>query len=85
VIFSKSIVIKVDVDESFTHIGVHFVNCKVDSILFKYFGLQLGVKRMHCDYVETSIYVSLRSRLGSWTNKYASLGGRIVVPYLILK
>jgi hypothetical protein len=56
---------------------------KVSSIPFKYLGLPVGANPRRASTWE-SLILSLQKRLGSWSNKYVSLGGRIVLLNSVL-
>jgi hypothetical protein len=81
--FYKSCVMGVNVSEEFLAMASNFLNCRVGTIPFKYLGLPVGANPRKMSTWEPMITV-VRNRLGSWGNKYVSLGGRIVLINAVL-
>jgi len=76
--FSRSYVMRVNVDAEFLGLVESFLYCKVGSVLFTYRGLPVGANP-RLEKTWQPLLQLLSSRLGSWGNKYASLGGRMVL------
>jgi hypothetical protein len=79
----KSNLMGVNVSNEFLTVASDFLNCRVNSIPFKYLGLPIGANLRHASMWEP-LLVSLRKRLGAWGNRYVSLGGRIVLLNSVL-
>jgi hypothetical protein len=81
--FWKSCLIGVNVSNDFLFMASDFLNCKIGSLPFKYLGLPVGAKpRLSSTWAP--MVDSIWKRLGSWGNKYISLGGRIVLINAVL-
>jgi hypothetical protein len=81
--FWKSSLIGVNVSPEFLRVASAFLNCRVSSLPFKYLGLPVGASPRRVTTWEP-LLESLRRRLGSWRNKFVSLGGRIVLLNAVL-
>jgi hypothetical protein len=81
--FWKSCVMGVNLPDDFIGMTSNFLNCREGSIPFKYLGLPVGANPRRLSTWEPMLNV-IRSRLGSWGNKYVSLGGRIVLINAVL-
>jgi hypothetical protein len=81
--FSKSCIMGVNVSEDFLSMATNFLNCRRGSIPFKYLGLPVGANPRNISTWEPMLNV-IKGRLGSWGNKYVSLGGRIVLINAVL-
>jgi hypothetical protein len=81
--FWKSNLMGVNVSDHFLRVASAFLNCRIDSIPFKYLGLPVGASPRRASTWDPLIN-SLKKRLGSWNNKYVSLGGRIVLLNSVL-
>jgi len=81
--FSKSVLIGVNVPMVFMDMACDFLNCSEEVISFIYFGLPVGanVKKMS---TWEPMLTQLRNRLNLCSNKYVSLGGRIVLLNSVL-
>jgi hypothetical protein len=73
----------VNVSQEFLSLASTFLNCKVSSIPFTYLGLPVGASPRRVSTWEP-LLESLRKRLGVWSNKYVSFGGRIVLLNAVL-
>jgi hypothetical protein len=73
----------VNVSQEFLSLASTFLNCKVSSIPFTYLGLPVGANPRRVSTWEP-LLESLRKRLGVWSNKYVSFGGRIVLLNAVL-
>jgi hypothetical protein len=81
--FWKSSLMGVNVSQDFLWLASVFLNCKVSSVPFIYLGLPVGANSRRLATWEPLIN-SLRKRLGAWSNKFVSLGGRIVLLNSVL-
>jgi hypothetical protein len=81
--FWKSRLMGVNVSHDFMTVASSFLNCKVSSILFVYLGLPVGANPRRMTTWEP-LLESLRKCLGSWGNKFISLGGRKVLLNAVL-
>ncbi|KAK2397838.1 hypothetical protein QL285_059374 [Trifolium repens] len=81
--FWKSCLFGVNVSNDFLDMASDFLNCRVGLLPFKYLGLPVGANpRLSSTWAP--LVDSFRKRLGSWGNKYISLGGRIVLINAVL-
>ncbi|WJX32289.1 hypothetical protein P8452_20632 [Trifolium repens] len=81
--FWKSCVMGINVSDDFLGLASNFLNCRVGTTPFKYLGLPVGANPRKMSTWEPMLQV-VRGRLGSWGNKYVSLGGRIVLINAVL-
>jgi hypothetical protein len=81
--FWKSCLIGVNVAEDFMFMATEFLNCRRGAVPFKYLGLPVGANPRKLSTWEPMLNV-MKARLGSWGNKYISLGGRIVMINAVL-
>jgi hypothetical protein len=81
--FWKSCVMGVNVSNDFIRLASSFLNSKVALVPFIYLGLPVGANPRRVSTWEPMIE-ALRKRLGVWSNKYVSLGGRIVLLNAVL-
>ncbi|WJX96923.1 hypothetical protein P8452_78057 [Trifolium repens] len=83
--FSKSCVIGVNISNEFLGMASEFLNCRIGRTPFKYLGLPVGASPRNMNTWEPMLD-SIRSRLGSWRNKYVWyaltkwLGIYLIVP-----
>ncbi|PNY10996.1 ribonuclease H [Trifolium pratense] len=81
--FWKSYFIGVNVSAKFIGMAADFLNCRVGRTPFKYLGFPVGANSRLLSTWEPMLG-AIRGRLGSWRNKYISLGGRIVLINAVL-
>jgi hypothetical protein len=81
--FWKSSLMGVNVSQQFLRLASVFLNCRIGAVPFKYLGLLVGANIRRIATWEPLIN-SLRKRLGGWSNKFVSLGGRIVLLNSVL-
>lgn len=71
----KSLLVGIDINQSWFEEVASVLNCKVGTLPFKYFGLPIGgdprIEAMWKPVVD-----AVRSRLSGWNNRYISIGGR---------
>jgi hypothetical protein len=80
---AKSCLYGINVEDRFIDAASTFLSCKVGSLPFSYLGLPIGAnprKRATWDPVIQCI----EKKLGSWKNKYVSLGGRVTLINSVL-
>jgi hypothetical protein len=81
--FWKSCIMGVNVPLDFLTLASDFLNCRIGRVPFKYLGLPVGANpRLSATWAP--MLDSIKRRLGSWGNKYISLGGRIVLLNAVL-
>jgi hypothetical protein len=81
--FWKSCLVGLNVPNEFMDMASDFLNCRIGSLPFKYLGLPVGANpRLSSTWAP--MVDSIRRRLGSWGNKFVSLGGRIVLINAVL-
>jgi hypothetical protein len=81
--FWKSCVMGVNVSNDFLVMASEFLNCRIGHLPFKYLGLPVGANpRLSSTWAP--MLDLIKRKLGSWGNKYISLGGRIVVINAVL-
>lgn len=76
--FSKSSLIWVNVSEEFMSMGCDFLNCSEGCLPFKYLGLPVGANLRSMSTWEPLVE-TLGGRLNSWSNRYISFGGIVVL------
>jgi hypothetical protein len=81
--FYKSCVMVVNISGDFLGLASNFLHCRAGTTPFKYLGLPVGANPRKLSTWEPMLTV-VRNRLGSWGNKYVSLGGRIVLLNAVL-
>jgi hypothetical protein len=81
--FWKSNLMGINVSQEFLSSASNFLNCRIGSVPFVYLGLPVGANPRHITTWEPLIQ-SLRKRLGGWTNRFVSLGGRITLLNSVL-
>jgi len=73
----------VNVGADFLGLAERFLYCRVGSVPFTYLGLPVGANP-HLEKTWQPLLQLLLNRLGSWGNKYVSLGGRVVLLNSVL-
>ncbi|KAK2426239.1 hypothetical protein P8452_40952 [Trifolium repens] len=81
--FWKSCIMGVNVSNDFLNLASGFLNCRIGQVPFIYLGLPVGANPRLASTWRPMVEV-LKKRLGSWGNKYVSLGGRIVLINAVL-
>jgi hypothetical protein len=81
--FAKSYVMGVNVGAGFLGLAERFLHCRVGSVPFTYLGLPVGANP-RLERTWQPLLQLLESRLGSWGNRYVSLGGRVVLLNSVL-
>jgi len=73
----------VNVGDDFLGLAERFLYCRVGCVPFTYLGLPVGANP-RIDKTWQPLLKLLTNRLGSWGNKYVSLGGRVVLLNSVL-
>jgi hypothetical protein len=81
--FWKNCLMGVNIPQDFLDMASGFLNCRIGQIPFTYLGLPVGANP-RLGYTWRYMVEVLKKRLGSWGNKYVSLGGRIVLINAVL-
>jgi hypothetical protein len=81
--FWKSCLLGVNVDNEFLLMASDFLHCRIGLLPSTYLGLPVGANPRLCSTWKPMLD-AFNSRLGSWGNKYISLGGRIVLINAVL-
>jgi len=81
--FYKSSLIGMIVREEFMSMACDFLNCSAECIPFKYLGLLVGANPRSMSTWEPLIE-TIGGRLNTWSNRYISFGGRIVLINSVL-
>lgn len=81
--FSKSSLTGVNVSDEFMARACDFLNCSAGGIPFKYLGLPVGANPRSMSTWEPLIE-TIGGRLNTWSNRYISFGGRIVLLNSVL-
>jgi hypothetical protein len=81
--FWKSCLVGVNVSNEFLAMASDFLNCRIENLPFKYLGLPVGANSRLSSTWRPRVD-TIKRRLGSWGNKYISLGGRIVLNNAVL-
>jgi hypothetical protein len=79
----KSCMMGVNVSSEFLDMASVFLNCRLGSLPFTYLGLPVGANP-HRLSTWVPMLEAVKRRLGSWGNKFVSLGGRIVLIKAVL-
>lgn len=81
--FSKSSLVGINVSEDFMAMACDFLNCSAGSIPFKYLGLPVGANMRSMSTWEPLVE-TIGGRLNTWSTRYISFGGRIVLLNSVL-
>ncbi|MCH83014.1 LINE-1 reverse transcriptase like [Trifolium medium] len=81
--FHKSVLLGINVNDSWTKDAASALNCKVGELPIKYLGLPIGADPRRLKTWEPVI-IALRKRLSSWSYRSLSMGGRLVLLKSVL-
>jgi hypothetical protein len=81
--FLKSSLIGINVSEDFMEMACEFLNCSKENLPFKYLGLPVGANGRSLSTWEPLVE-SLNRKLNTWSHKYISFRGRIVLLNSVL-
>lgn len=82
--FFKSHLVGFNVEDSWLRVATMVLNCKSGSVPFKYLGLLIGVDQRKKRTWEP-VPAKDKQRLGSWSNRCLSLGGRVTLLKSVLE
>ncbi|GAU10016.1 hypothetical protein TSUD_288060 [Trifolium subterraneum] len=81
--FYKSSIMGINVSSEFLGVAERFLHCRIGSIPFIYLGLPVRANHRQ-EVTWQPLLDSLTKQLRVWRNKYASLGGRVVLLNSVL-
>lgn len=81
--FHKTGVIGINVENRFLDTSYLFLNCKCDSLPFKYLGLPIGANPKKMSMWQPIVDLLVK-RLSSWKQRHLSFGGRITLIHSFL-
>jgi len=81
--FSKSCLIGINIQREFMEMACRFLGCSESNLPFKYLGLPVGANHKSLSTWEP-LFEHLTKRLNSWSNRFVSFGGRIVLLNSVL-
>jgi len=76
--FHKSLIIGVNVSDSWLYEAAMVLNCRVGTLPFMYLGLPIGGDSWKIEFWRP-ILNSITSRLSNWNCKFHSFGGRLIL------
>lgn len=74
--FNKSLLVGINISDSWLHEAVAVLSCKVGKIPFVYLGLPIGGNPRRLCFWEL-IVNRIKNRLSSWNSRFLSCGGRL--------
>ncbi|XP_039687924.1 uncharacterized protein [Medicago truncatula] len=81
--FNKSLLVGVNIGESWLLEAASVLNCKVGKILFLYLGLSIGGDPRKLAFWEP-VVSTIKTRLSGWQSCFLSFGGRLVLLKSVL-
>lgn len=81
--FHKSLLVGVNVVDSWLTEAASLLNCKVGSLPFTYLGLPIGGNPRRLSFWEPMVN-RIKSRLPSWQSRFLSFGGRLILVKSVL-
>jgi len=81
--FHKSLLVGVNIGDSWLIEAASILNCKVGKIPFLYLGLSIGGDPRRLSFWEPVMNV-IKSRLSGWQSRFLSFGGRLVLLKYVL-
>jgi hypothetical protein len=81
--FNKSMLVGVNISDSWLHEAASALRCKVGKIPFLYLGLPIGGDPRRLGFWEP-VLARIRSRLSGWGSRFLSFGGRLVLLKSVL-
>ncbi|GAU43818.1 hypothetical protein TSUD_248070 [Trifolium subterraneum] len=81
--FNKSMLVGVNISESWLQAAENSLRCKVRQILFIYLGLPIGGNLRHLSFWEP-VLTRIQNRLSGWKSCFLSFGGRLILLKSIL-
>jgi len=81
--FNKSILVGVNIADSWLYEMASILNCKVGKISFLYLGLSIGGDPRRLAFWDP-VVKTIKSRLSGWQSRFLSFGGRLVLLKYVL-
>ncbi|XP_024632642.1 uncharacterized protein [Medicago truncatula] len=81
--FHKSLLVGVNVSDSWLTEAASLLNCKVGTLPFTYLGLPIGGNPRRLAFWEPVVN-RIKSRLSSWQSRFLSFGGRLILLKYVL-
>ena len=81
--FNKSLLVGINIRESWLIEAASLLNCKVGKISFLYLGLSIGGDPRRLVFWEPVIN-TIKSRLAGWQSRFLSYGGRLILLKSVL-
>jgi len=81
--FHKSLLVGVNIEDSWLIEAASILNCKVGKISFLYLGLSIGSDPRKLAFWEP-VVSTFKSRLSGWKSRFLSFGGRLVLLKYVL-
>jgi hypothetical protein len=81
--FNKSMLVGVNIDDSWLRAAATALHCKVGKVPFLYLGLPIGGDSRRLSFWEP-VVARIRNRLSGWKSRFLSFGGRLVLLKSVL-
>jgi len=81
--FNKSLLVVINIGESWLVEAASILNCKVGKIPFLYLGLSIGGDPRKLAFWEPVID-TIKTRLAGWQSRFLSFGGRLILLKSVL-
>jgi len=81
--FNKSLLVGMNISDSWLNEAATMLTCKVGRIPFMYLGLPIGGNLRRLQFWEP-IVNRIKSRLSGWNNRFLSFGGRLILLKSVL-
>jgi hypothetical protein len=81
--FNKSMLVGVNITDSWLHEAASALNCKVGKVPFLYLGLPIGGDPRRLGFWD-SVVTRIRNRLSGWKSRFLSFGGRLLLLKSVL-
>ncbi|GAU10875.1 hypothetical protein TSUD_424580, partial [Trifolium subterraneum] len=81
--FSKSMLVGVNISETWLHAAATALRCKVGKIPFIYLGLSIGGDPRRLSFWEP-VLNRIQNRLSGWRSRFLSFGGRLILLKSVL-
>ncbi|MCI50369.1 putative RNA-directed DNA polymerase, partial [Trifolium medium] len=81
--FNKSMLVRVNISDSWLNEVASALSCKVGKIHFLYLGLPIGGDLRRLSFWEP-VLTRIKKRLSGWKSRFLSFGGRLVLLKSVL-
>jgi len=81
--FNKTLLVGINIGDSWLSEAASILNCKVAKILFLYLGLSIGGDPRRLAFWEP-VLSTIKSKLSGWQSRFLSFGGRLVLLKYVL-